>query len=453
MVRAWFPMTRGLASFQGKDESASVLKGGVLVSIIRFGGVGLAYGTQVFLTRWMGGSEMGVYVYALAWASVLALVAAIGLPYAGLRFIPQYVASGDQARLLGFMRNACLLTLASSLAVAGLVLVVVFYIWPTASDYRTPILIAVAAIPLLAATKLLSQMNRAFKAVVAAAVPMNIVRPILILAGSALIVFSGQKLTAISALWVTLFGIFIVGCIQVLLLERVKRTSLSPLSREPVYETRQWLQVSLPLLMVVGSNMILTHSDILMIGAYLTSEDVAIYNAAAKTAAFVSFGLVALNARGTPAIAGLFAQGKHTELQSLVTNVALWALVPAAVLTLGAVVFGDLALGIFGSSFTAAHSALIILGFGHLINAAAGPVASLLTTTGHQNVCGAILAASALTNIGLNFLLIPLYGINGAAMATASTMAIWNLALWPIVMKRLKVRPLGVSRIPSWLAR
>ena len=88
----------------------------------------------------------------------------------------------------------------------------------------------------------------------------------------------------------------------------------------------------------------------------------------------------------------------------------------------------------------AGRVALYILVIGQVLNAAAGPVGYLLILTGHERVCASVYGWSAVLNVGLNLMLIPPLGSTGAALATASTMALWNVWLSVLVLRRLGIR-------------
>ena len=64
-----------------------------------------------------------------------------------------------------------------------------------------------------------------------------------------------------------------------------------------------------------------------------------------------------------------------------------------------------------------------------------------MTMTGHQNQSAVVMGVTALVNLILNLIGIHLWGIVGAAMATAFSMAIWNVWLYLLVVRDLGVRP------------
>lgn len=98
-------------------------------------------------------------------------------------------------------------------------------------------------------------------------------------------------------------------------------------------------------------------------------------------------------------------------------------------------------LSLFGSEFTVGYSALVILTVGQLVNALAGSVGFIMTMTGHQREAAWVTFGSTVLNISLNAILIPRFGIEGAATATAFTTALMNIVMFGYVQKRLQLNP------------
>ena len=73
------------------------------------------------------------------------------------------------------------------------------------------------------------------------------------------------------------------------------------------------------------------------------------------------------------------------------------------------------------------------------MNAAVGPVALLLNMTGYERYTMRGVGVSTILNILFNALLIPHYGMVGAAFATAITMIGWNILLLYFVKTKLNL--------------
>ena len=98
--------------------------------------------------------------------------------------------------------------------------------------------------------------------------------------------------------------------------------------------------------------------------------------------------------------------------------------------------FPKLLLGIFGKEFVAGTLAFLILSVGRLISSLSGPAGNILQMTGNQNIYAIILMIGAILNVVLNLILIPLYGINGAAIASMSSLIVWNLSMVLVVKQK-----------------
>jgi O-antigen/teichoic acid export membrane protein len=82
---------------------------------------------------------------------------------------------------------------------------------------------------------------------------------------------------------------------------------------------------------------------------------------------------------------------------------------------------------------------LVLLMFGFLARAATGPTEYLLNMTGNQNVVALIYGIAAIGNIGLNLMMIPVWGAIGAAAATAIAVLVSTMCLALAVRRRLGI--------------
>ena len=215
---------------------------------------------------------------------------------------------------------------------------------------------------------------------------------------------------------------------------------------QPIYSPKEWFAVALPLLFNGGAFVVLSQTDIIMTGAILGSFQVGIYSAALKTASGVSLILAAFNAIAAPMFATLHAQEDYEGLQKLTATVSRWLFYPSLVFALFLILFAERVLGLFGSEFATARWEMTIMILGQLVNVGAGSVGYLMEMTGHHQKCAYVFGCSALLNLGLNGILIPTIGIMGAALATAATMAVWNIWLHQLVVKHLGIQPSFISR-------
>ena len=100
---------------------------------------------------------------------------------------------------------------------------------------------------------------------------------------------------------------------------------------------------------------------------------------------------------------------------------------------------GEPMLMLFGPGFDAGYPLLFLLVFGVVARAAVGPCESLLTMSGNQNICAFVYAMTLALNIALSVVLIPHFGLWGAAIATASSMIFEASALSFTVWRKLGI--------------
>lgn len=189
-----------------------------------------------------------------------------------------------------------------------------------------------------------------------------------------------------------------------------------------------FIKDSFPMMLSSTIMVFLGWMDTFVLGVYETDENIGIYNVALKLALVASFSIEAINSSLAPKIAKLYEEHKNEQFLKLVKfstrlNFGITTLIVAILIN-----FNQWFLGIFGNEFKVGGLALIILCSIHLINSAVGSVGIIMQMIGKQKQYQYIAIISLCINLALNFLLIPIYGIIGAAVATAISLSVWNIA-------------------------
>ena len=128
-----------------------------------------------------------------------------------------------------------------------------------------------------------------------------------------------------------------------------------------------------------------------------------------------------------PRFAELFAVGGRREARQLYQVTTAWLIMMAWPLYLLAVIYGPEVLSLFGHSYQAGHMVIIILGLTMLLWAACGQVDTVLITAGRSGWSLANGLMALIVNVGLDVLLIPRYGITGAAIGWSAAIVVSNL--------------------------
>ena len=416
-----------------------VLRGAGIVLGIRIAASVISYVSIAALARWMGVSEYGVFAFAYSWLYLLALPAGLGLSAACVRFLAEYAALDDWPKVRGLIWRSTLLTLGTGVAIAvvaaAVILIAPGLIQPA---YRTPLLLVVMGVPLFALATLGSQVGRAFGWVLSAYSPTQVWQPLLVLIVAGVLVTAGVKIGA--SLMVPISIGIGAGTLLVQAILYAKRLGprLRPVAAQ--YDMKAWVRVAVPLLLIDSFVALIAYADIIMVGIFLTPADVAHYFAATRLAMIVSFFFTSIGALAGPNLAALHAQGRTRDMQDLLAGITPWMTAPALVVTLVLAAAGWPLLRFFGPGFEVGYATLVLLAAGNLFASASGPAALVLNMTGHQDTAGKTYGGAALANVALNVLLIPRFGIAGAALATAFTTIVMSAVLVYLVRRRLGLR-------------
>ncbi|MGB3192580.1 MAG: flippase [Limnoraphis sp.] len=432
-------LTQWGLSFFDSPLLVNLARGAGTAFLVQVSGVGLTYIVHIFLARWLGTAEFGIYEYVVSCTLLLAIFSGLGLPTAVLRFIAEYKVTQQWQQLTGLIQGTWQLTGVISVALAFGTTALILIFTDSSWIYYTPLLIGVWMVPLMALAQLQAEIARAFNKIILAYAPFRLIQPLLVL-GAAF--YAGQiqsPLLSETVLGLSILSLILVVVSQWKFLQHQLKTEYQLAT--PDYQTIKWLKVAFPLLLQGVFAIVLNQTDILMIGTIISPESVGIYSAAAKTSVWVTFVLQAVNTVAAPVFTTLYTQNDRSGLQSLVGTVAHWIFWPSLLLSIAIITFAEPILGLFGSEFVAARLPMTILIFGQLVNVGSGSVGYLMVMTGHQNQSAIIFGCSAITNIILNAITIPTLGILGAALSTAVTMAMWNILLHVLVVRYLNVYP------------
>jgi len=209
---------------------------------------------------------------------------------------------------------------------------------------------------------------------------------------------------------------------------------------QPEYRIRAWLTSAGPFLFLAGADAINQQIGVIMLGSMVGPEAAGIYDVARRAATLVGLLLLAVNMPLGPLVAGLYARGEMARLQSVVVKSARIAAAGSCAISLVMILLGPWVLGLFGSEFTAGLPILVILCIAQILNAAAGSVGLVLNMTGHERDTAKGIGVAAASNLVFNALLIPPFGILGAAIGHAASTLVWNALLIIWVWRRLGVR-------------
>lgn len=418
----------------------TLVSGAIGTLALQAGGLALAFVTGVLLARMLGPAGYGSYAFAMAWISVLAIPAALGSDRLVVREVAAYRAQSAWGMFSGFRQwmTRSVVLASVGLALSSALAFAVLADRPLSQDFRV-LGVALFLLPLLSLTTVRDATVQGLNHVVAGQLPEGLVRQavfLMLLMGCA--AYAGGRLSPAMAM-----GASVAAAALALLVAVYLESRLMPLEAKKAhagYGRRTWLQAACVMVLISGAMGLGAHVNQILLGILAGSEAVGLYSVADRGAAFVLLPMVVATIVLRPAIASLYAAGNRGRLQLVLTKSARLIVLASLPVAICFIAFGDwFLLLFFGQSFTGAQTALSILSIGQLGNAATGPVTVLLLMTGHERAVASTVALGTLANLGLDLVLIPRWGVEGAAVARAVSLMGWNVAQVILARRRLHI--------------
>lgn len=401
----------------------------------------LGFATVIFLARLMGPAEYGAYAYVFVFISAISIIFSVGIPRLTVRETAYAKADADwrqMSQLWGWGNRASILI---SLCVLAVVLLgTLLYCAVTENSLSITLMVSLLWIPAFATLSLRSAALQGLGHVIVGNLSEHVIRQFLFLGLILLcffateIRFSAPIVMAFNVAAVTLAYLVSSSTLRRLSPEQVRNVSTAKNAKPG------WWSAAGAMAITAGMNQINNYTDILVLGMFWPEQEVGYYRVAYQFSLLAMLGLQAASMYGAPKFAKLYREREEAELQKLVLLCARGAFLTAFFVTFLCFVFGEELLRLsFGPEFAGSINPMLLLLVAQLINAFFGPVGMLLNMSGFERTVTKGMFLAAVANILLNLLLVPTFGMIGAATATLITLSVWNIALWRAALSRILI--------------
>jgi len=383
---------------------------------------------SVFLARLLSPAGYGVYIFALSILGLLSIPVQLGIPTLLVREVARYQFEAQWALVRGLLIRAHQAVLLLSLAT---IIAIVIYMYITKGLFdplHTNIFYWVLLLlPVASLLRIREAALQGLRRTVTGQLPGQIIVPLFMLTLCAVTNFfyslTPELAMALFCL-ATGFAVFISSYLLSTALPVQARDSL------PEYKTKEWATAIPTLSLLSGFHVINGQADLFLLGLLASKEDVGLYRVALSGSALVIFLQTAINSVLSPHIAKLYVADEYTKLQRLATiavrTTFLFSLPVAGTL----IWFGEeIVRFVFGDGYVAAYPALLVLCLAHLINVMTGPASIVLNMTRNEKITLRTVSIGLAINLIANLVLIPKYGILGAAISAACSVSFVNIAL------------------------
>jgi O-antigen/teichoic acid export membrane protein len=242
--------------------------------------------------------------------------------------------------------------------------------------------------------------------------------------------FDLQGVTLIYALATTIVCLFVIG---------YGARSL-PIVRV-VQSVSAWtlLRQGTPFLGVTACSLALSSIDILLLGVWTDPQTVAIYGVVSRIAALTAFFLAGVNSVVSPKFAMLYADRQYDKLARLAGQASALTIALTLPLLIPLLSFPTFFLNFFGVEYASGATALVILVLGQLFNALTGSVGCLLLMTGREKLMQLNLVGVVIFSVLMNIVVIPRFGIVGAAVTSSLSLVILNGVSVALVYQKFSI--------------
>ena len=389
----------------------------------------LMLGVAILLARSLGPENYGIYTFALSIILLLGLPTKVGLPLLILQKTVQYHIKKKWSHLHGLLILSNAFVIIFSILIATLVIIVAWWVWHDEEIVKTNVLFwGLLLLPLIAFANLRSAALRGLGKIIQGNLPELLIQPLVIFLLLVVTIWLGNKLTPVMAIHYNLIAAFAAFFVGATMLKRALPKKIFLAKR--TYELKIWGLSLIPFATTKGLIIINSQLAVIMLGFLDFTDQLGLYRVAFSTATLVSFGLTVTNSVLAPQIAKLYNLGNTIKLQRIITASTWMIMIITLPIILVFIFFSEQLIQLlFGIEYIHAGTALVILSLGQLTNSLTGPTTTVLNMTGNekQNIKGILLGL--VLNVILSVMLIPSYGLIGAAIATAVSLTVWQLFL------------------------
>ena len=433
-------------NFEDKDFLELFNKGGVAM-LYRIGGQLLGFLLTFVIAYFFGANGLGDYVLAIIVLKIFTLISKLGLDTASIKYIAGYSSENSLSSILDFRKKSIFL-----ITTVSIICSLVMYLGANIiAEFikANPQQIEITSFFILPMSLFIFhyQNMRGLKEIAGYSFFFWMSQALFsLIAILVLTTFTKDPAVPLYAYLISLIVISIFSIISfTYFLNKRKRIKQLFTDDKRSESIKNILIVSLPLMLAQAVHFIMSWTDKLMLGILdspdvisglsTNSAQIGVYHTAFKLSMFATIGLMAVKSIASPKFAELYKKQEFKLLKKVTqqsTKLIFWTTLPLVALF---IFFSESLMLLFGDEFQAGVFAFILLSIGRVFVSFSGAAGNLLQMCGRQVIFMNIAVIGSVINVVLNFSLIPIYGINGSAIATMISLVSFNFLLVYYVKK------------------
>lgn len=432
-----------IESLKTISKGAGVVFFGLVISKV------LTFLYRILIANFYTSTEYGLFSESLAIITLAVTFSLVGLPTAIVRYGAFFNARKNYRGLNGVLISSIKIVVPISLVISACLYIfsgfIADYIFAE-QELKPFIEVMSISVPLMTITSVLAYFFVGMKIVKYQVAIQEIFPNLFKLFFVCIFFFLGLGVLGIPLSWTV--SLMIVFFLSLLILRKRRLQQIKAKNMIP-----EMLSFSLPLYISAIFGVLASWTDTIALGIFKSANFVGVYNAALPLAQLIMAVPLSFSMIFNPVMAEYYSKGRFNQVEKINRTVIKWIFMINFGIALPLIIFSRQVLNfLFGIEYTAGWPALIILSVGFLFTTfiyTSSGILGVLKKTRQVMACN---ITSAAINIILNMVLVPVYGLVGAAIATAITYTFTAAVLIAFVWRSKRMSPFSSSILKSLLA-
>lgn len=413
--------------------------------------VGLGYGQFVrylftaLLARLVGVQFLGIYSLGNSITNIAGVLSKAGTDVGLMRYISRRDIEKDRETIKTDIRSTLKMGLIFSIIIMLAQIILSGWlaenVFKESSLLRIVLIVYAVSIPFTALMTIATFATQGFQLLKYKVFVEYILNPTVLIVSMIFVyfVFSSELAIILPTLLTGIVGFIVANYF----LKKVAGVNILNIGK--ISFNKKILTYSLPIMFTMILGTLLHWMDIIMLGYFTNLETVGLYHPAVRTAGLQQSILIAFAGIYAPMFSKYYAQNNIIGMHHIYKLVTRWILTLVTPIFILIFLFSTKIMLLFGADFIQSSEVLIILAIGTSIFAIFGVSSTALVVSGYQKLNLINALSATIINICLNIILIPKYGIMGAAWATLSSMMFIAFARLIETWIFLKINPFNVK--------
>lgn len=413
--------------------------------------VGLGYGQFVrylftaLLARLVGVQFLGIYSLGNSITNIAGVLSKAGTDVGLMRYISRRDIEKDRETIKTDIRSTLKMGLIFSIIIMLTQIILSGWlaenVFEESSLLRIVLIVYAVSIPFTALMTIATFATQGFQLLKYKVFVEYILNPTVLIVSMIFVyfVFSSELAIILPTLLTGIVGFIVANYF----LKKVAGVNILNIGK--ISFNKKILTYSLPIMFTMILGTLLHWMDIIMLGYFTNLETVGLYHPAVRTAGLQQSILIAFAGIYAPMFSKYYAQNNIIGMHHIYKLVTRWILTLVTPIFILIFLFSTKIMLLFGADFIQSSEVLIILAIGTSIFAIFGVSSTALVVSGYQKLNLINALSATIINICLNIILIPKYGIMGAAWATLSSMMFIAFARLIETWIFLKINPFNVK--------